>query len=207
MPARQPRVFVDDRGEPFGIVRELAVVGEADEAGRAHRIPVEEAVGEAARQIPRPIGVQIERATDAVPLARALVDGGLPVLEITTPRKPPLSTFYRVWFDRVVPRLGRVLPGGDYGFPNNPIGRNARDLELFGALVAVFGWRVAELNSQSFSPALNLNLRWLYLSSVVGGVLIVTVRFEPVAMLGFESPSSRRIPNAARYAGNAFTCS
>ena len=25
----------------------------------------------------------------------------------------------------------RALPGGDYGFPNNPIGRNARDLELF----------------------------------------------------------------------------
>ena len=25
----------------------------------------------------------------------------------------------------------RVLPGGDYGFPYNPIGRNARDLELF----------------------------------------------------------------------------
>jgi TRAP-type C4-dicarboxylate transport system permease small subunit len=43
----------------------------------------------------------------------------------------------------------------------------------FGALVAVYGWQVAELNSQSFSPALNLNLRWLYLSSVVGGVLIV----------------------------------
>jgi TRAP-type C4-dicarboxylate transport system permease small subunit len=32
---------------------------------------------------------------------------------------------------------------------------------------------VAELNSQSFSPGLDLNLRWLYLSSVVGGVLIV----------------------------------
>ena len=43
----------------------------------------------------------------------------------------------------------------------------------FGALVAVFGWQVAELNSQSFSPALVLNLRWLYLSSVVGGILIV----------------------------------
>jgi TRAP-type C4-dicarboxylate transport system permease small subunit len=43
----------------------------------------------------------------------------------------------------------------------------------FGALVAVFGWQVTELNSQSFSPALDLNLRWLYLSSVVGGVLIV----------------------------------
>jgi imidazolonepropionase-like amidohydrolase len=24
-----------------------------------------------------------------------------------------------------------VLPGGDYGFPYNPIGRNARDLQLF----------------------------------------------------------------------------
>ena len=43
----------------------------------------------------------------------------------------------------------------------------------FGALVAVFGWQVAELNSQSFSPALVMNLRWLYLSSVAGGVLIV----------------------------------
>ncbi|OIJ64938.1 amidohydrolase family protein [Streptomyces mangrovisoli] len=31
----------------------------------------------------------------------------------------------------------RVLPGGDYGFPNNPIGRNARDLELF---VSLFGY-------------------------------------------------------------------
>jgi TRAP-type C4-dicarboxylate transport system permease small subunit len=43
----------------------------------------------------------------------------------------------------------------------------------FGALVAVFGWQVAELNSQSFSPALVLNLRWLYLSSVTGGVLMI----------------------------------
>jgi len=43
----------------------------------------------------------------------------------------------------------------------------------FGALVAVFGWQVAELNSQSFPPALVLNLRWLYLSSVAGGVLMI----------------------------------
>lgn len=45
-------------------------------------------------------------------------------------------------------------------------------IAAFGALIAVFGWQVSELNSQSFSPALDLNLRWLYLSSVVGGVLI-----------------------------------
>jgi TRAP-type C4-dicarboxylate transport system permease small subunit len=43
----------------------------------------------------------------------------------------------------------------------------------FGALLAVYGWQVAELNSQSFSPALDLNLRWLYLSSVAGGILII----------------------------------
>jgi demethylmenaquinone methyltransferase / 2-methoxy-6-polyprenyl-1,4-benzoquinol methylase len=30
------------------------------------------------------------------------------VLEITTPTRPPLSTFFRVWFDRVVPLLGRL---------------------------------------------------------------------------------------------------
>lgn len=43
----------------------------------------------------------------------------------------------------------------------------------FGVVVAVFGWQVAELNSQSFSPALNVNLRWIYLSAVVGGILMV----------------------------------
>ena len=31
----------------------------------------------------------------------------------------------------------RVLPGGDYGFPYNPHGRNARDLEHFVHLVGV----------------------------------------------------------------------
>ena len=47
----------------------------------------------------------------------------------------------------------------------------------FGVLVAVFGWQVTELNSQSFSPALVLNLRWLYLSSVAGGLLMVVYGF------------------------------
>jgi demethylmenaquinone methyltransferase / 2-methoxy-6-polyprenyl-1,4-benzoquinol methylase len=39
-------------------------------------------------------------------------DGRLGILEITTPRGP-LKPFYRLWFDRVVPLLGRLLPGGD----------------------------------------------------------------------------------------------
>ncbi|MGZ4268657.1 MAG: bifunctional demethylmenaquinone methyltransferase/2-methoxy-6-polyprenyl-1,4-benzoquinol methylase UbiE [Solirubrobacteraceae bacterium] len=42
-------------------------------------------------------------------MARVVKPGGkVVVLEITTPRKPPLSTFYRVWFDRIVPAIGRI---------------------------------------------------------------------------------------------------
>lgn len=54
-------------------------------------------------------------------------------------------------------------------------------IAAFGVLIAVFGWHVSELNSQSFSPALDLNLRWLYLSSVVGGVLIALYSLACVA--------------------------
>src|SRR3954469_19948695 len=42
-------------------------------------------------------------------MARVVRPGGrVVVLEITTPQHPPLSTFFRVWFDRVVPLLGRL---------------------------------------------------------------------------------------------------
>jgi len=46
-------------------------------------------------------------------LRRVLRPGGrLGILEITTPRGP-LKFFYKLWFDRIVPLLGRLLPGGD----------------------------------------------------------------------------------------------
>ena len=42
-------------------------------------------------------------------MARVVRPGGrVVVLEITTPRRPPLSTFYSVWFDRIVPLIGRL---------------------------------------------------------------------------------------------------
>jgi demethylmenaquinone methyltransferase/2-methoxy-6-polyprenyl-1,4-benzoquinol methylase len=45
-------------------------------------------------------------------LRRVLRPGGrLGILEITTPRGA-LAPFYRLWFDRIVPLLGKVLPGG-----------------------------------------------------------------------------------------------
>jgi demethylmenaquinone methyltransferase/2-methoxy-6-polyprenyl-1,4-benzoquinol methylase len=40
-------------------------------------------------------------------MARVLKPGGrLVILEITQPNRPPLSTFYSLWFDRAVPLLG-----------------------------------------------------------------------------------------------------
>jgi demethylmenaquinone methyltransferase/2-methoxy-6-polyprenyl-1,4-benzoquinol methylase len=42
-------------------------------------------------------------------MVRVVRPGGrVVVLEITTPRRPPLSTFFELWFDRVVPVLGRL---------------------------------------------------------------------------------------------------
>ena len=47
-------------------------------------------------------------------MARVVRPGGrVVVLEITTPTRPPLSTFYRAWFDRVVPALGRFAGDSD----------------------------------------------------------------------------------------------
>jgi demethylmenaquinone methyltransferase / 2-methoxy-6-polyprenyl-1,4-benzoquinol methylase len=53
-------------------------------------------------------------------MARVVKPGGrVVVLEITTPHKPPLSTFYSVWFDRIVPLIGR-LTGEDEAYTYLP---------------------------------------------------------------------------------------
>ena len=42
-------------------------------------------------------------------MARVVRPGGkVVILEITNPTRPPLSTFFNVWFDHVVPALGKV---------------------------------------------------------------------------------------------------
>ncbi len=47
-------------------------------------------------------------------LTRVLKPGGrLVILEITQPQRPPLSTFFKLWFDRVVPVLGSVAGDND----------------------------------------------------------------------------------------------
>lgn len=47
-------------------------------------------------------------------MARVVHPGGhVVILEITTPRRPPLSTFFALWFDHLVPALGRLAGDGD----------------------------------------------------------------------------------------------
>jgi demethylmenaquinone methyltransferase/2-methoxy-6-polyprenyl-1,4-benzoquinol methylase len=57
-------------------------------------------------------------------MARVVRPGGrVVILEITTPVRPPLSTFFSLWFDRIVPLLGRFdeaytyLPSSVKRFP------------------------------------------------------------------------------------------
>jgi demethylmenaquinone methyltransferase / 2-methoxy-6-polyprenyl-1,4-benzoquinol methylase len=71
-------------------------------------------------------------------MTRVTAAGGrVVVLEITTPQRPPLSWFFRLWFDRVVPGLGRLagdpaaysyLPSSVRRFPG-PAGLAAKLVE------------------------------------------------------------------------------
>jgi len=47
-------------------------------------------------------------------MTRILKPGGrCVILEITQPQKPPLSSFFKVWFNRIVPVIGRVAGDSD----------------------------------------------------------------------------------------------
>jgi demethylmenaquinone methyltransferase / 2-methoxy-6-polyprenyl-1,4-benzoquinol methylase len=52
-----------------------------------------------------------DRSLGLAEMARVVRTGGrVVILEFTTPIKPPLSWFYKLWFDRIVPVLGRLSP-------------------------------------------------------------------------------------------------
>ena len=75
-------------------------------------------------------------------MARVVRPGGrVVVLEITTPTKPPLSTFFSLWFDRIVPLLGRVTGENQaYSYLPNSVKRFPGPREL-GAVMAGAGLR------------------------------------------------------------------
>jgi demethylmenaquinone methyltransferase / 2-methoxy-6-polyprenyl-1,4-benzoquinol methylase len=76
-----------------------------------------------------------------VELRRVLRSGGrLGILEITRPRGV-LAPFYRLWFDGVVPLLGKVLPGGSaYTYLPASVRRFPGPAELAG-LISGAGFR------------------------------------------------------------------
>ena len=75
-------------------------------------------------------------------MARVVRPGGrVVVLEITTPTKPPLSTFFSLWFDRIVPLLGRLTGENQaYSYLPNSVKRFPGPREL-GAVMAGAGLR------------------------------------------------------------------
>lgn len=64
--------------------------------------------------------------------------GRVVVLEITAPQRPPLSWFFRLWFDRAVPALGRLAGDPDaYTYLPSSVRRFPGPRELGGELEAV----------------------------------------------------------------------
>ena len=71
-------------------------------------------------------------------LARVTRPGGrVVILEITIPQKPPLSWFFRFWFDRAVPALGRLAGDPDaYSYLPSSVRRFPTPPELAARLAA-----------------------------------------------------------------------
>ncbi len=69
-------------------------------------------------------------------MARVVRPGGrVVVLEITTPQKPPLSTFFSLWFDRIVPLLGKLASEPEaYTYLPSSVKRFPAPAELGGVL-------------------------------------------------------------------------
>lgn len=69
-------------------------------------------------------------------MARVTRPGGkVVVLEITTPQRPPLSWFFRLWFDRLVPGLGRLAGDPDaYSYLPSSVRRFPGPAELAAEL-------------------------------------------------------------------------
>jgi demethylmenaquinone methyltransferase/2-methoxy-6-polyprenyl-1,4-benzoquinol methylase len=71
-------------------------------------------------------------------MARVVKPGGrVVILEITTPQKPPLSFFFQLWFDSIVPLIGRVAGDPDaYEYLPNSVKRFPDPRDLGGRMVA-----------------------------------------------------------------------
>jgi demethylmenaquinone methyltransferase / 2-methoxy-6-polyprenyl-1,4-benzoquinol methylase len=129
--------------------------------GNALELPFEDGSFDAAT-----VGFGVRNLVDlrggVAEMTRVVRPGGrVVILEITTPSRPPLSWFYSIWFDRLVPLMGSLsgerdaysyLPDSVRRFPPAPalaklmhdVGlRQIGYLILAGGIVAVHGGTVA----------------------------------------------------------------
>ena len=68
-------------------------------------------------------------------MARVVRPGGrVVVLEITTPQRPPLSTFFELWFDHAIPALGRAVDSQAYSYLPSSVKRFPGPEELAARL-------------------------------------------------------------------------
>jgi demethylmenaquinone methyltransferase / 2-methoxy-6-polyprenyl-1,4-benzoquinol methylase len=103
-----------------------------------------------------------ELGTGLAEMARVTKPGGrVVVLEITTPERPPLSWFFRLWFDSLVPMLGKVAGDSDaYSYLPSSVRRFPRPREL-GAELARTGL---------------VDVRWVL---TAGGIIAIHVGTKP----------------------------
>jgi demethylmenaquinone methyltransferase / 2-methoxy-6-polyprenyl-1,4-benzoquinol methylase len=94
-------------------------------------------------------------------MARVARPGGrVVVLEITSPERPPLSWFFRLWFDRAVPAFGRVADPDAYSYLPSSVRRFPSARALAAELAAVGLQRV----------------RWVL---TAGGIIAIHVGVRP----------------------------
>jgi demethylmenaquinone methyltransferase/2-methoxy-6-polyprenyl-1,4-benzoquinol methylase len=106
-------------------------------------------------------------------MTRVVRPGGrVVVLEITTPTRPPLSLFYRVWFDRVVPALGLIA--GAFSAAGSRLARREAD----PAIAAAYTYLPSSVKRFPSPPALAAEMSRAGLSDITylltaGGIVAI----------------------------------
>jgi len=115
-------------------------------------------------------------------MARVVRPGGrVVVLEITTPTQPPLSVFYRLWFDRLIPGLGHLagaltrLLGGGHA---SSAAQSPHDRDAHPSIAAAYTYLPNSVKRFPSPPALAADMQSAGLENVswiltAGGIIAI----------------------------------
>ncbi len=94
-------------------------------------------------------------------MARVVRPGGrVVILEITTPQRPPLSSFFHIWFDHAVPALGRLAGDSQaYAYLPSSVKRFPGPEELCGVMERAGLERIRYLLTAGGIIALHVGVR------------------------------------------------